>query len=56
MLCDKGAEVIVLASCITKGTPIGFPCPHRDAILQAVRKKLGEEVPVLDYTHPAPAC
>ncbi len=56
MLCDKGAEVIVLASCITKGTPIGFPCPHRDAILQAVRKKLGGGVPVLDYTHPAPAC
>lgn len=25
MLVDRGAEVIALASCIFKGTPIGFP-------------------------------
>ena len=54
MLCDKGAEGVVLASCITKGTPLDFPCPHREIMLQAIRKKLGDKVPVLDYTHQVP--
>ncbi len=54
MLKDHGAEAIALASCITKGTPLGFPCPHREMMLQAVRRKLGDSVPILDYTHPAP--
>ena len=54
MLRDHGAEAIVFASCITLGTPIGFPCPNRDMMIQAVRRKLGDGVPVLDYTHPAP--
>lgn len=54
MLKDQGAEAIVFASCITLGTPIGFPCPHREMMIQAVRRKLGDGVPVLEYTHPAP--
>ena len=55
MLRDRGAEVIALASCITLGTPLGFPCPHKAMMLQAIRNKLGDGVPVLEYTHPAPA-
>ena len=47
---ERGAQVIALATCITKGSPNGFPCPNRDAILQALRKKC-KEVPVLEYTH-----
>jgi predicted metal-binding protein len=27
-MVKRGADTIVLASCILKGTPIGFPCPH----------------------------
>ena len=54
MLKEHGAEVIVMASCMTLGTPMGFPCPHKDLILDAVRRKLGDEVRVLEYTHPAP--
>ena len=54
MLKDRGAEVIALASCMTLGTPLGFPCPHKDMILAAIRRKLGQDVPVLEYTHPAP--
>lgn len=54
MLVERGAEVVALASCITKGTPIGFPCPHREMMLEAIRKKLGDKAEVLDYTHPAP--
>lgn len=47
---DRGAQAIALATCITKGNPSGFPCPNRDSILQALRKKC-KEVPVLEYTH-----
>lgn len=54
MLQERGAEVIALASCITLGTPIGFPCPNKDVMLAAIRRKLGDSVPVLEYTHPAP--
>lgn len=49
-LMDRGAQAIALATCITKGNPSGFPCPNRDSILQALRKKC-KEVPVLEYTH-----
>ena len=51
MLVDRGAEVIALASCIFKGTPIGFPCPHAGQIKSAIARKVGENIQVLDYTH-----
>ena len=50
MLVDRGAEVVALTSCITKGAPLGFPCPNRETMLAAIRAKLGD-IPVLDYTH-----
>ncbi|WP_218185092.1 CGGC domain-containing protein [Methanogenium cariaci] len=39
MLVERGgAEAIVFASCISKGNPIGYPCPHyanmRDAVIK----------------------
>lgn len=55
MLRERGAEAVVLASCITKGTPLGFPCPNKGLMLRAIRAKLGEEFPVLEYTHPSAA-
>lgn len=51
MLVDRGAEVIALASCICKGTPIGFPCPNAEMMKQAIRKKLGDDIIILDHTH-----
>lgn len=51
MLVDKGAEIIALASCIFKGTPIGFPCPNAEMMKDAIIQKVGEEIIVLDYTH-----
>ena len=54
MLVDHGAEVIVMASCITLGSPIGFPCPNKALMQKALTANLGENVPVLDYTHPFP--
>ena len=46
-----GADTIALASCITKGTPVGFSCPYAEQIKSAIAKKLGEEIKILDYTH-----
>lgn len=51
MLLDRGAQAVALASCISKGSPIGFPCPNREAMLNAIRAKLGPEAVILEYTH-----
>lgn len=53
MLVKKGAEVIVLASCISLGTPIGFPCPFAEQIKDAIAHRLGTNITILDYSHPA---
>lgn len=46
-----GADTIGLASCITRGTPIGFPCPYAEQIKAAIAKKLGDSIKIIDYTH-----
>lgn len=51
MLRERGAEAILLASCIRKGSPIGFPCPNSEVMLAAIIKAVGPDVPVLEYTH-----
>ena len=51
MMVERGADTIVLASCITKGTPIGFACPHAQAMKDAITKRLGEDVSIIDHTH-----
>jgi predicted metal-binding protein len=51
MLVDRGATHIVLASCIFRGTPIGFPCPHREIMRDAIRKKIGDATPLIEFTH-----
>ena len=51
MMVSRGAEAIVLCSCISKGNPIGFPCPHFNEIKEAVKKAVGPDIPVIDYTH-----
>jgi hypothetical protein len=34
-----------------KGNPIGYPCPHFEAIRAVVERRLGPEVKVIDWTH-----
>lgn len=51
LMVERGAEVIVFASCISRGNPIGFPCPYFEQIKLAVRKKVGSEIKIIDYTH-----
>jgi predicted metal-binding protein len=50
-MVERGADVIALASCITKGNPIGFACPHAVMMKEAIAKKVGEKVRIIDYTH-----
>lgn len=50
-MVKRGADTIVLASCITKGTPIGFPCPTAEQIKTAITKKEGTSIRIIDYTH-----
>ncbi len=50
-LVKRGADTIVFASCIQKGTPIGYPCPFARRIKEIIAKDLGEEIRFLDYTH-----
>ena len=48
------ADTIAFASCIQKGTPIGYPCPFAKKMKELVQKEAGENVRILDYTHDAP--
>ncbi|PKM50392.1 MAG: CGGC domain-containing protein [Firmicutes bacterium HGW-Firmicutes-7] len=50
-MVKRGADTIAMASCITKGAPIGFPCPHVQLMKEAIAKKLGENIRFIDYTH-----
>lgn len=50
-MVKRGADTIALASCITKGNPISFSCPHGEIMQAAIRKKLGPDIKILDYTH-----
>lgn len=49
-LVEKGAQAIAIASCISKGVPLNFPCPNYEQMAQAIKAKVGD-IPVLDHTH-----
>ncbi|MFM9413643.1 CGGC domain-containing protein [Peptococcus simiae] len=46
-----GADTIALASCITRGNPIGYACPFQAKQKELVRRQLGENGRLLEYTH-----
>ena len=50
-LVKRGADTIAFASCIQKGTPIGYPCPFAKKMKDIIVKDLGEDINILDYTH-----
>ena len=50
-LVKRGAETLVFASCITRGNPIGYPCPFAKKMQDAIVRAVGEDVGILDYTH-----
>lgn len=47
----RGADTIVLASCITRGNPIGFACPHAEQMKAAIKNEIGDSIKIIDYTH-----
>lgn len=50
-LVKRGADTIAFASCIQKGTPIGYPCPFAKKMKEVVINEVGNTVTILDYTH-----
>ena len=50
-LVKRGADAIAFASCIQKGTPIGYPCPFHPKMQELVEKEVGEDIRILEYTH-----
>jgi len=50
-LAKREADTIVFASCIKKGTPIGYPCPFAKKMKEVIQADLPEHINYLDYTH-----
>jgi predicted metal-binding protein len=51
MMVERGAEAIAFASCISRGNPIGYSCPHAEQMIKATINKLDDSIKILDYTH-----
>ena len=50
-MIKRGADTIVLASCITRGNPLGFPCPFAEKIKKSIKDKTGDSLCLIEYTH-----
>jgi predicted metal-binding protein len=50
-MVERGADIIVLASCMTRGNPIGIPCPNYQRIKEAIIKKVGKDIKIIEWTH-----
>jgi len=48
---ERGAEVIFLASCATRGLPWDYVCPHWKNIKKSLEKNLKTTTKVVDWTH-----
>ena len=57
-MINRGADTIAFASCITKGTPIGYACPFAKKMITTVENDLVHKqrvkVGILEYTHDGP--
>ena len=51
IMVERGAEVIAFVSCISRGNPIGYPCPHYANMRDAVIKAIGPDIEILEWTH-----
>lgn len=51
MMKERGAEKIVFASCIHRGTPgdVGYPCPFGKRMQKLIEEKVGLEI--IEWTH-----
>jgi predicted metal-binding protein len=51
LMIDRGAEAIIFGSCISKGNPIGYPCPNFQKIKESIIKKFGPDIKIIEWTH-----
>lgn len=51
MMVERGAEAIVFTSCISKGNPMGYPCPHFANMRDAIIKKIESDIKTIEWTH-----
>ena len=51
VLVNRGADSIAFASCIQKGTPIGYACPFAKRMKDVIQNDLGDGIRLIDYTH-----
>ena len=51
LLIDRGAEAIAFASCIKKGTPMGYPYPFANKMISMVKERYGSQVIILEESH-----
>ena len=52
MLAERGVDAVAFTTCMSKGSPINFPCPHFDEIIRATEQAGGDKVKILRFTHP----
>jgi predicted metal-binding protein len=50
-MVKRGADTIVLTTCITKMSPLGSPCPNAEKMIAEIEKKVGESIRIIDHTH-----
>ena len=50
-MIKRGADTIVFASCISKGTPIGYACPFAETMKTAVKENIQDTILILEYSH-----
>jgi predicted metal-binding protein len=51
LMVERGTEAIVFASCVGRGNPIDFACPHFGQMREAIRRRVGFEITLFDWTH-----
>ena len=51
IMVERGVEAIVFASCISRGNPISFACPHYESMKASIIKKIGNDIQIIEYTH-----
>lgn len=51
-LLSMGVDTIAMASCITKGNPIGYPCPFMAKMRDLIKNECADKnIRILEYTH-----
>lgn len=51
VMVERGVDAIAFASCIKKGNPIGIPCPHYLQMKDAIEKRFGDKIQIIEWTH-----